>query len=86
MVPDKQVVAFYFRVRQQLLSVAVVEFVESELVSVGYFDLFLSKNIVCFGESIFSRVFFVDFNQMFTLTFPAFSETVASETSLRSSG
>ena len=57
MVPDKQVVAFYFRVRQQLLSVAVVEFVESELVSVGYFDLFLSKNIVCFGESILSRVF-----------------------------
>ena len=43
MVPDKQVVAFYFRVRQRLLSVVVVEFVESELVSVGYFDLFLSK-------------------------------------------
>ena len=34
----------------------------------------------------FSRGFFTDFNQMFTLTFPAFSETVASETSLRSSG
>ena len=53
MVPDKQVVAFYFRVRQRLLSVVVVEFVESELVSVGYFDLFLSKNIQ--WKAVFSR-------------------------------
>ena len=59
MVPDKQVVAFYFRVRQRLLSVAVVEFVESELVSVGYFDLFLSKNIFCFDGSILSRILFL---------------------------
>ena len=42
MVPDKQAVAFYFRVRQRLLSVVVVESVESGLVSVEYFDLFLS--------------------------------------------
>ena len=53
MVPDKQVVAFYFRVRRRLLSVVVVEFVESELVSVGYFDLFLSKNIQ--WKAVFSR-------------------------------
>ena len=53
MVPDKQAVAFYFRVRQRLLSVVVVEFVESELVSVGYFDLFLSKNIQ--WKAVFSR-------------------------------
>ena len=60
MVPDKQAVAFYFRVRQRLLSVVVVEFVESELVSVGYFDLFLSK-ILFVSVDRFSRGFFYGF-------------------------
>ena len=64
MVPDKQAVAFYFRVRQRLLSVVVVEFVESELVSVGYFDLFLSKNVVFLYENRFS-VFFSYFYHEF---------------------
>ena len=62
----------------------VVEFVESELVSVGYFDLFLSENIV--WQSILLMIYIMNYSKMFTLTFPAFSETVASETSLRSSG
>ena len=45
MVPDIPVVAFYFRVRLRLLSVAVVESVEFALVEVEYFDLFPSKII-----------------------------------------
>ena len=71
-VPDKQVVAFYFRVRQRLLSVVVVEFVESELVSVGYFDLFLSKNFVFLYENRFSGfflIFFMNFSKNVYLDF-----------------
>ena len=45
MVPDIPVVAFCFRVRLRLLSVAVVESVEFALVEVEYFGLFPSKII-----------------------------------------
>ena len=84
MVPDIPVVAFCFRVRLRLLFVAVVESVGFVLVEVEYFGLFPSKNNF-YGFFFYFSEFKIIF-EIFTLTFPAFSETVASETSRRSSG